>query len=813
MRPDRMTRERPGMSDAGTTAVRAINISEVLRGMGRRWKMLAAFTLGFAALGLLFILTAKPLYTADAQLLIEYQESPYTRTPVVRNQQPRQIADSDVRSQVAVLKSRELALKVLKRLKLIGTPEFDTLKRGLGPFRKLKIMLGFAPDPRKQTPEQRALEVWYKRLGVYNIPRTKIIVVEFSSTSPQTAAAVANALAEAYVEQTRRAQLEQTGEARQWLKEQIEKLRKKVVESEVAVERFRAKAGLLRGAQSTLYSQRLSELNSQLVRAQAERSQAQARARAIREMLKSGSVETSTEVLRSPLIQRLREQQVRLQRRLAELSTIYLDNHPKVRAVRQELRDLDRQLRAEARKVAASLEQQAKIAAEREAELRAALGKLKEKASDASVNEVRLRELEREAKANRILLESFLARYTDAAARDETAALPGMARIISRADVPALPSFPRKGPVMFLSTLAGLMLGLGIAFIIEVMAASSRLAKAREGAAAAGAARPVHGESAGNGGSGGAIREPMSGAAGGGHTFGGDAGSAAGAGSGDPHAAIGRLEAELADLTSGRRSARGKGDAQSSENGEEGSGGVAGLAGGTVVPALSGPDGAAELARAPLAEREGAYSRMLAPAVDWLERHIAAGQKRKLGVAAQDGLCVDAAAAAVALARIEAMRGRRIVVVDADPSGRCLSLVADAGDGPGLGELLEGRAGFTDVVRRDTLSPAHFIHAGTADAAKALSDGKGLDTVLEALRQTYGMVVVLRGVTDMARDPVLAGCDLAMIAAREEDSARIMQSLGSAGVAETFLLLVRTDEESGGRRQAASGRIEPMAAL
>ncbi len=806
------------MSDVGTTAVRAISISEVLRGMGRRWKMLAAFTLGFAALGLLFILTAKPLYTSEAQILIEYQDSPYTRTPVAGTRQPRQIADSDVRSQVAVLKSRDLALAVLKRLKLIGTPEFDSLKSGLGPLRKLRILLGFSADPRKQTPEQRALEVWYKHLRVYSIPRTKIIIIEFSSSNPEIAAAVANALAEAYVEQTRRSQLEQTGEARQWLKDQIEKLRKKVVESEVAVERFRAEAGLLRGAQSTLYSQRLSELNSQLVRAQAERSQAQARARAIREMLKSGSVETSAEVLRSPLIQRLREQQVRLQRRLAELSTVYLDNHPKVRAVRRELNDLDRQLRAEARKVAASLEQQAKIAAEREAELRAALGRLKEKASDASVNEVKLRELEREAKANRALLESFLARYTDASARDEAAALPGMARIISRADVPSLPSFPRKGPVMFLSTLAGLMLGLGIAFIIEVMAASSRLAKARGGDGVAGSGGSVHDGPAGGPHGGGGIVEPLASVGGEGRSFGRHAASAD-PGTGDLRSAIGRIEKELAGLASGRRSARSKGRkrnaAQSSEGEEEGGGG-AGLAGGAVVFALSTPDEAAALARAPLVESDGAYSRMLMPAVEWLERHLSPGRGKVLGIAARDGLSADAVAAAVALARLEAVRGHRVIVVDMDTNGRCLSLVTEGGDESGICDLLEGNAGFTEVVRRDTLSPAHFIHAGSCEGGKAALQGKELHTVIEALRRTYELVLVLGGVVDMTRNPVLAACDLAMIALQEEDSsnaAAIVRSASGANVAEIFLLLVRAGGNSSRKRQAASVRADSVAAV
>ncbi len=759
---------------ARTTAVRAISIAEVLRGMARRWKMIAGFAIGFAVLGAAFVAFSRPLYTSEAQILLEYQDSPYTRSPAAGGQPaPRQISDRDVRSQVAVLKSRDLALRVLRDLHLIGTPEFDVLKRGMGLGARLKVLLGFAPDPRRQTPEQRALTTWYKRLKAYNLPQTKLLVVEYSAHDPRTATAVADRLAKLYVQQTRRSRLQQTGEARAWLKEQIEKLRRKVVESEVAVERFRARAGLFQGTQSSLRNQELSELSSQIVKAAAERSRAQARARAIREMLKKGAVETSAEVLRSPLVQRLREQQVRLQRRLAELSTTYLENHPKVRAVRRELADLERQIRAEARKIAASLEQQAKIAASREAALRAALARLKAQASEASVNEVKLRELEREAKANRALLESFLARYTDASARDEEAALPGMARVISRAEMPSMPSFPRSGPILILATLAGLMLGLGLAFVMEVMAASSRLARAEDEAAQAASLRAGAGS----------VRPAPAAPAMTGAAMTGATAQAAPQAASDP---VPQADEALSRAVRGTASPKpgGREDETpatdvpprtSSGQGEDAEGpvGAQDFSAAVGLPELVSAAAARELALTAVKDPQGPYARALAPALKWLEQGRARGRK-VIAVAAMGGLCADAAGAALALARLAAADGRRVVVVDADLKGRCLGAATGGGGGSGFSDLLAGQASFTDIVARDAVSGVHLIHAGAQgeEAGRLLSAPLAAQAV-EALGQIYDLVLMLEGESmypaDAARS-ALPLCQGAIILAREEDA-------------------------------------------
>ena len=108
---------------------------------------------------------------------------------------------------------------------------------------------------------------------------------------------------------------------------------------------------------SVLATQQLSELSTELSRVRANRGAAEANASSVRAMLDSGaSLDALPEVLSSPLIQRLRERQVQLKADIADLSTTLLDNHPRIRALRSQLADLDRQIRTEAQNVLKALE-------------------------------------------------------------------------------------------------------------------------------------------------------------------------------------------------------------------------------------------------------------------------------------------------------------------------------------------------------------------------------------------------------------------------------------------------------------------------
>ncbi len=462
----------------GEVRVISMDFREVLAGMWRRRVaiVLSGVVFALAAYGMASL--SSPRYTTSAQVLVDNLETPFNRAqPNEGASNIRGLDPADVQSQVEVLQSRDIAKQVVAELRLTENGEFNPPSKRMGFVQRFKVALGFSVDPRLQTPEQRALAAYYRKVDAYQIPSSKVIVIEASSGDPRMAAALANVTADTYVKATREVQSQATARARKWLSEQIDTLRKKVTDSEAAVEAFRTNAGLLKGqSTTTLTAQQLSELNTQIILAESQRSEAQAKANAIRDLLKrTGTVDNSIDVLSSPLIQRLREQQIALKRTLADLSTVYLNNHPKIIAARSQLADLDRQLRAEALKVVQSLEQQAKIAATRENALRASLGKLKTQTSADNQDEVKLRALEREAAANRSLLETFLARYSDASARMQIDAQPGLARVIARADPPAEPSYPKLGPIVLIGLVGGLLLGLGFAFMAEVMGAANRI--------------------------------------------------------------------------------------------------------------------------------------------------------------------------------------------------------------------------------------------------------------------------------------------------------------------------------------------------
>jgi Mrp family chromosome partitioning ATPase len=183
----------------------------------------------------------------------------------------------------------------------------------------------------------------------------------------------------------------------------------------------------------------------------------------------------------SELIRRLSEQRVTLRAQLAEQSSTLLDNHPRIKELKAQLSDIDRQIREEAAKVSRSLENDAHIAAGRVESLSASLEQSKKQATSTNGQDVQLRAMEREAKSQRDLLESYLAKYREATARENIDAAPADGRIISRALVSNTPAFPKKLPIVLIATLATLMLsagGIATAELLRVTAPRAPVAPA-----------------------------------------------------------------------------------------------------------------------------------------------------------------------------------------------------------------------------------------------------------------------------------------------------------------------------------------------
>src|SRR4029077_1900624 len=232
---------------------------------------------------------------------------------------------------------------------------------------------------------------------------------------PDLAARVANSIADGYLVLQQNTRREQAKDASQWLSGEIDNLRQKVSEAEARVEDFRSKSSLFVGTNNTtLSNQQMGEVNTQLNNARALKSDIEAKARLIREMLQGGKPIEATELLNSELMRRLSEQRVTLRAQLAEQSSTLLDNHPRIKELKAQLGDLDRQIRDELSKMSRSLDNDARIAGNRVESLSAQLDLLKKQASSTNGQDVQLRALEREAKAQRDLLESYLAKYREA---------------------------------------------------------------------------------------------------------------------------------------------------------------------------------------------------------------------------------------------------------------------------------------------------------------------------------------------------------------------------------------------------------------
>lgn len=436
-----------------------VDLRQLFASLARNW--LRILVVALVITGLAFALTwlATPHYRAETRLLIETRESVYTR-PDGTNDNDKPILDEEgVTSQVEVVSSTDILKQVAQKLNLSRVPEFDETA-DMPMLSRLLVIAGLKSDPNEIPPEERVLTTMREKLNVYRVEKSRVIVIEFSSENPRLAAEIPNAIADAYISVQGNANIESNSAATDWLAPEIADLSKGVKDAEAKVASYRAQSDLLMGGNnSVLATQQLSELSSELSRVRANRASAEATADSVRRALQNGgSLDAVPEVLSSELIQRLRERQVELKTNIADLSTSLLDNHPRIRALRSQLADLDRQIRNEAEKIMKGLMTQAQTAQARENQLVADVNTLKAASARAGDQQVELDALQREATAQRQLLESYLTRYREASSRKDSNYLPVDARVFSRAVAPSEPYFPKILPITAAAFVGSLLL-------------------------------------------------------------------------------------------------------------------------------------------------------------------------------------------------------------------------------------------------------------------------------------------------------------------------------------------------------------------
>jgi polysaccharide biosynthesis transport protein len=453
-----------------------VDLQEVLRKVWRRKALIVGVTIALTVIAALIIFQITPLYTAYSVVMINDR---HTQVVDVEAVVSRLAGDVEtIESETEVIKSRGIAAKTVDTLHLQESPEFNGALRPPNVVKALfdprswipEYWLGGGVSAKEEVERRRAriVDTFLGKLDVSPVGRSRVIRITFTSESPRTAAAVANQVADFYIISQLEAKFEATRRANEWLSGRLAELREVVNQAERAVEEFRQESGLIQGQGATLKSQEISELNAQLVVERTKGAEAEARLRQVERLLDSpGGARAVSKVLQSELIQALREQQAEVDRRGAELAQEYGEKHPTLANIRAEAENLRQKIADEVDRLVQGVRNEVDVARAREGALAAALSRLRGQVGQANNDEVTLRALEREAEASRALLENFLARSKETGSQESFQQAD--ATVISRADVPETPSYPRKKLLLIAAVAGAGFLGLMLALGVEML--------------------------------------------------------------------------------------------------------------------------------------------------------------------------------------------------------------------------------------------------------------------------------------------------------------------------------------------------------
>src|SRR5258708_4750150 len=283
-----------------------LDLRTIWQALQRKRSWIIVPTVLAAVISLSVVNLVTPRYKSEARILIDGRENIFLRPNGERNDERSALDPEAVTSQVEVLLSRDLARDIIKKNKLAERPEFDPVLQGFSPLKSLLALFGIGRDPLSLTPEERVLDAYFDRFTAYAVDKSRVIVIEFQSRDPELAARVANSIADGYLALQQSARQDQAKSAGSWLSVEIENLRKRVSEAEQRAEEFRSKSSLFIGTNNTsLSNQQMGEINTQLNNARGLKSNAESKARLIKQMLQSGKLIESSEVLNSERIRRV----------------------------------------------------------------------------------------------------------------------------------------------------------------------------------------------------------------------------------------------------------------------------------------------------------------------------------------------------------------------------------------------------------------------------------------------------------------------------------------------------------------------------
>jgi polysaccharide biosynthesis transport protein len=450
----------------------------------RQFSPLVLMLLVSLALGVAYIWVTEPRYTSRATLIIDAP-----KIQLFQSQQPpagdSAMSTATVDTQIEVLKSDDIALSVIKELRLDEDPEFISPRPGIR-----GTITGFAMNAihaawhtvvplgsqtaNKASPEYRALQTFHQRLKVNRVGGTYAIDIHFESRDRFRAAEVANAIADAYELNAFQAKYRITDRAATWLQDRLQELREQASNAERAVVDYETNNNIVVDTQGRLMNeQQLAEFNRELIHARAATAEAKARLDRVEEIVASGNVDpdgaataTVADTLRNDVINKLRTLYLDNERRATQWAARYGAGHLAVVTLRTQMNELRHSIFEELKRTAESYKSDFAIAEAREGSIQQSLDHMANQAHTTDAARITLRNLKGSAQTARDLYDNFLQRYLQSVQQQSSPVLDS--RLITHARPSLTPSWPKPLLIMALASLGGLIFGAAAGMLRDI---------------------------------------------------------------------------------------------------------------------------------------------------------------------------------------------------------------------------------------------------------------------------------------------------------------------------------------------------------
>jgi succinoglycan biosynthesis transport protein ExoP len=458
----------PPLLDHGGPSAEFVSAAELYRAvigfLRRQYPAVLFMALLTLALAIAYLVVTPPSFTAEAKLIIDPRKvQVFQQQSVIGDI----VADSGtVDSQVELVTSDNVARLVIKELHLNEDPEFINPRLGLmGTLVWFVRSIFASAEPSSENDmTRRALDTFGPRLSVKRLALTYVLEIRFRSFSPERAAQIANAVADAYIVDQLEAKYQATRRASAWLQDRIKELRQQATMAERAVVEFKGKNNIVDTGGRLMNEQQLAELNSQLVLARATTAEAKARLERVDQVRRQDVPDaTVTDTLRNDVITKLRSQYLDLANREADLSRRYGSGHLAAVNFRNQMREIRLGILDELGRIAQSYKSDYEIAKAREDSVTQSLADIVSQSQTTNQAQIALRELEGTAQTYRALHDNFLQRYMESVQQQSFPITE--ARLISSAAVPTQKSHPKVLLVLAGAIVGGMVLGLGAAML------------------------------------------------------------------------------------------------------------------------------------------------------------------------------------------------------------------------------------------------------------------------------------------------------------------------------------------------------------